>query len=77
MPKFELNERVVFYISDKKWIEYYGSARFIGRILRIMNMGLLRIEMEGTGSQDSEGHNNYTDVHPKAVRKLKPRRKLK
>jgi hypothetical protein len=70
MDNFKVGERVAFTITDQDEINYYGRSNFIGAIKRRLQDGFLRIEMEGTGSQDSEGYNSYADVCPALVRKL-------
>ncbi len=58
-------------IKDKKLSDYYRYIAMPGTIKRFRN-GKARVELDDTGSQDSEGHNSYHDFEFADLRPLSP-----
>lgn len=75
MKDLEVGDRVVAYLSDPAAVSYYGKARFLATVVSIRAHGLVKVELDDTGSQDSEGYNAIATVHRKALRRLRLRRK--
>jgi len=68
--KFKLGDRVAVY-SYSKDFEYFGNTRQTGKVVVInMDANFLKVEIDGTASQDTEGHNVCVKVHPKQCRRL-------
>jgi hypothetical protein len=75
MNRFKLGERVVVYGADDA-TRYLATGqknpyRLIGNIKRIRSDGVVHVEIENSGSQDSEGHNAIVKYHYKQLRKIK------
>lgn len=74
MSKFKVNDRVAAYGTDEttKWFAT-GNAnpyRVTGTILRANCLGrddLYKVEIDDSGSQDSEGHNAIILYHEKQM----------
>lgn len=63
--KFQPGDRVRITAPDCELLKYEMIAlgKAYGTILRAKG-GKWRVEVEGTGSQDTEGHNCYADYRP-------------
>lgn len=57
-------------LEDKGLIEYLGKNQFSGTVRHRLKNAMLRVELDGTGDQDSEGHNMGTDVRADQVKLL-------
>lgn len=65
--KFKPGDRVEVYAPDCALLKYEGLAEgATGTVIRLRNEKV-RVEIDGTGSQDSEGHNAYGDYLPEQV----------
>lgn len=57
---FKRGDRVRVKAPDNSLLKYEGWTEATGTVCRIRN-GKIRVEVDNTGSQDSEGHNAYSD----------------
>lgn len=76
--KFEIGDRVAAYGYDEatRWFATgkKNPYRVIGTVVRTPCHGthkLVKVEIDNSGSQDSEGHNAVVVYHVKQLRRLK------
>lgn len=77
MPNFKVGEEVIVYQPEYKFAVYDQQSRYKGRLIRphapVGREKYLywKVELYGTASQDTEGHNITVTVHEKAMRRIK------
>lgn len=67
---FNRGERVIVSAPEHPLFKYEGLTTAKGSFLRERPDGTLRVEIDGTGSQDTEGHNCYGDFLPSQVKRM-------
>jgi hypothetical protein len=71
MASYSLGDRVAIYLNDQRLADYLGGWRHTGTVRRHWGKGLLKVEIDGTASQDTEGNNFLILAHHKTLRKLR------
>lgn len=68
---YKIGDRVLVTAPDHELFKYEGFKEAYGTILRFRN-GKVRVEIDGTASQDTEGNNCYGDFDHEQVKLIAP-----
>lgn len=61
-------DKVTVTAPDNDLLKYMMQESATGEVLRILVNGNLRVAIDGSESQDTEGHRAYSDFHPSQVK---------